>query len=90
MSLNQQRIVTLGVLQVRPNFCRIYFQNLNLAQVKEVIMAEIMEYHEEPKKQTQQSDKFNLKPVMTYPPGTAVRKQPSKEGSYWSVSFALG
>ena len=43
-------------------FSPLFSQDLNLAEVKEAIIKEIMEYHE-PKKPLHLDDKFNLRPV---------------------------
>ena len=40
----------------------LFFQDMNLAEVKEAIINEIMEYHE-PKKPLHLDGKFNLRPV---------------------------
>ncbi len=60
-------------------FCAIVvcLQDITLAEAKEAIIGEIMEYHEVPKKQPSLEDKFDLKPVMD----DRVRV---KEG--WSIS----
>ena len=43
-------------------FFPLFSQDLNLAEVKEAIIKEIMEYHE-PKEPLHLDDKFNLRPV---------------------------